>query len=130
MKILTIRDESMTGQLLQELLINIDTETITVAELIKARVHAEVEQFNQHKNLVYNGLVQPVSAERILNGYKVKKGTTIDPEKQTYVALDAFQKNGFFILVDNYQIGDLQEDILVDKDTKVSFVKLTPLVGG
>jgi len=130
MKAITIRDESMTGLLLQELLLKIDAETITVADLIKARVQAEVDQYNDQKSLVYNGLIQPVSSERILNGYKLKKGTTIDPEKQTYVALDAFQKNGFFILVDDYQVGDLQEEILVDEATKVSFVRLTPLVGG
>jgi len=130
MKTLTIRDESMTGQLLKELLINIETEAITVADLIKARVHTEVRQYNTNKQLVYNGLVQPVSAERVLNGYKIKKGTVIDPEKQTYIALDAFQRNGFFMLVDDYQVGDLQEEILVEADTRVSFVRLTPLVGG
>jgi len=44
--------------------------------------------------------------------------------------LDAFQKNSFFVLVDDYQVADLQEEMLVSKDTKVSFVQLTPLVGG
>jgi len=61
---------------------------------------------------------------------QMKKGATIDAEKQTYVALDAFQKNGFFMLVNDYQVGDLHEEILVDEHTKVSFVRLTPLVGG
>ncbi len=130
MKNITIQDESMTGKLLNELLLQIDDETLTVADLIKARVHAEVEQFNQNTHPHYFGLVQPAAAERVLNGYKMKKGATIDAEKQTYVALDAFQKNGFFVLINDYQVGDLHEEILVDKHTKVSFVRLTPLVGG
>jgi len=130
MKKIIIQDESMTGKLLNELLLQIDAETITVADLIKARVHAEVEQFNQNTHPHYYGLVQPAAAELVLNGYKMKKDAVIDAEKQTYVALDAFQKNGFFVLVDNYQVGDLHEEILIDEDTKVSFVRLTPLVGG
>jgi len=130
MKKIIIQDESMTGKLLNELLLQIDAETITVADLIKARVHAEVEQFNQNTHPHYYGLVQPAAAELVLNGYKMKKDAVIDAEKQTYVALDAFQKNGFFVLVDDYQVGDLHEEILIDEDTKVSFVRLTPLVGG
>ena len=76
------------------------------------------------------GLIQPARAERVLNGYKMKKGDLIDAEKQTYVALDAFQKNGFFILVDDQQVENLKEEILINDDTKISFVRLTPLVGG
>ena len=130
MKKIIIQDETMTGKLVNELLLQIDSETITVADLIKARVYTEVNQFNQNTHPNYFGLVQPARAERVLNGYKMKKGDLIDAEKQTYVALDAFQKNGFFVLVDNYQVGNLKEEILINDDTKVSFVRLTPLVGG
>jgi len=130
MKKLTIRDESMTGHLLNELVLQVEKESISLEELIKARVFAEVEQYNQKKSEIYSGLVQPEEAERVLNGFRMKKKRTIDPEKQFYVALDAFQKNDFFILVDDYQVGDLQEEILVDDTTKLSFVRLTPMVGG
>lgn len=130
MKELTIRDESMTGNLLNKLVLKVEDETLTVEDLIKARVTAEVAQYNEKKSGLYNGLVQPEEAERVLNGFKMRKHRNIDAEKQSYVALDAFQKNGFFILVDDYQVGDLQEEILVDDTTKISFVRLTPLVGG
>lgn len=130
MKNLTIRDESMTGHLLNELVLQVENETINLEDLIKARVFAEVEQYNRKKSEIYSGLVQPEETERVLNGFRMKKKRAIDPEKQYYVALDAFQKNGFFILVDDYQVDDLQEEILVDDTTKVSFVRLTPMVGG
>lgn len=127
---LTIQDESMTGKLLHQLILEVESETITVQELIRARVYAEVEAYNDKKPGLFNGLVQPEEAERVLNGYSLKKNRNIDAEKQYYIALNAFQKNGFFMLVDNYQIGDLEEPIIVGDDTKVSFVRLTPLVGG
>jgi len=130
MQQITIRDESMAGKLLHELIIQIESETITLEDLIRARVRSEVDHYNQQQPDYFNGLVQPQEAERVLNGYKMKKKRLIDAEKQSYVALDAFQKNSFFVLVDDYQVADLQEEMLVSKDTKVSFVQLTPLVGG
>jgi hypothetical protein len=54
----------------------------------------------------------------------------VDPEKQVFVAWDAFQKNRFFVMIDNKQVADLDETILVDASTKVSFLRLMPLVGG
>ncbi|MEM9820927.1 MAG: hypothetical protein AAF985_07635 [Bacteroidota bacterium] len=130
MQQITIRDESIAGKLLNELIIQVASETMTVETLIRARVEAEVNVYNQKQSDYFNGLVQPQEAERVLNGYKMKKKRQIDPEKQCYIALDAFQKNGFFVLVDDHQVSELQEEILVNKETKVSFVQLTPLVGG
>ena len=54
----------------------------------------------------------------------------VDEEKQIYVALEAFQKNGFFILIDDEQVETLEQKVLVNESTAVSFIKLTPLVGG
>ncbi len=130
MKQITIQDESMTGKLLHQLTVEVEAETITVKELIRARVFHEVENYNKKTPGVFNGLVQPEEAEAVLNGYRLRKKRKIDAEQQYYIALDAFQKNGFFVLVDNFQIGDLEEPIIFGDDTKVSFVRLTPLVGG
>lgn len=125
-----IKDESMTGKLLHQLTVEVEAETITVKDLIRARVFQEVEAYNTKKPGVFNGLVQPEEAESVLNGYRLRKKRKIDAEQQYYVALDAFQKNGFFVLVDDFQIGDLEEPIIFSDDTSVSFVRLTPLVGG
>ncbi|MFK7806437.1 MAG: hypothetical protein AB8F74_01425 [Saprospiraceae bacterium] len=127
---LTIQDETLTGKMLHQLILEVESETITVQDLIRARVYAEVNTYNDKKLGIFNGLVQPEEAERVLNGYRLKTTRAIDPEKQYYIALDAFQKNGFFVLVDNYQVGNLEEQLIVSDETKVSFVRMTPLVGG
>jgi hypothetical protein len=127
---LTIQDETMAGKLLHRITLEVASETITVQELIRARVFAEVEAYNEKKPGFFNGLVQPAEAERVLNGYRLQTSRAIDAEKQYYIALDAFQKNGFFVLVDNYQVSELQEPIIVSADTRVSFVRMMPLVGG
>ena len=74
--------------------------------------------------------MKPSEAERTLNGFKLKPKQIIDVEKQIYVALDAFQKNGFFILVDNQQLEELNQIVNLNNQSIISFVELTPLVGG
>jgi len=130
MQNILIKDESATGKILNEVMIAVENELTTVKEIIEARVYAEVEAYNQKLPEYFKGLVQPSDAERTLNGYKLNAPRKIDPEKQVYVALDAFQKNGYFILIDDQQAETLEQEILVGADTSVSFVQLTPLVGG
>jgi hypothetical protein len=127
---ITLRDAALDGKILSELPVSFSAERITVADLITTRVYAEVEKYNTTLPEYFRGLVQPKDAEKVLNGYKLKKGKMVDAEKQAYLALDSFQKNAFFILINDRQAADLQEEVLLTKDTTVSFVKLTPLVGG
>lgn len=130
MKTLTLTDESLTGDILGQIAIDIENERMTVSDLIKARVYKEVENYNKSLPQYFQGLVQPSEAEMQVNGYKMKEKRSIDPEKQFYIALNAFQSNGFFVLIDSRQVESLEEEVLFSEDTKVSFVKLTALVGG
>jgi hypothetical protein len=127
---LSVRDETATGRIINEISISISNELTTVKDLIEARVISEVETYNNKLPEVYRGLVQPRDSEVALNGYKLKERKKVDAEKQVYTALDAFQQNGFFVLIDNKQAESLDEQLFLNNDTVVSFVKLTPLVGG
>ena len=107
------------------------SERITVRELIRERVHHEVREFNRQRDeLVFRGLVQPEDAERTLNGSKLKTHRPLDWEAQFALALEGFATNAYFVLVDNRQAETLDETFIVGPQTTVSFVKLTPLVGG
>lgn len=127
---LNIQDESLSGKILNQIALEIESEISTVAELITARVNQEVEDYNRSLSGSYKGFIQPSEAEQTLNGYKLTTKKAIDAEKQVYVALNAFQNNAFFILIDNRQVESLEEEILVNEMSNISFVKLTPLVGG
>ncbi len=129
MNILII-DELLNGNITNQFEIEIESGTITTQDLIEKRVKQEVENYNEKLSEYYNGLVEPTEAEKTLNGFKLKRKLLIDHEKQVYVALNAFQKNAFFILVDNVQIEDLNQEIKLKNYSKVSFIKLTPLIGG
>ena len=128
--ILSIKDENVSGKVLNEITIGFNTETVTVKDIIDARVRQEVANYNNKLPEYFNGLVEPTDAEKTINGYKLRSRKPIDAEKQVYVALDAFQKNGFFVLIDDQQCSSLDQAIHLHSDTIISFLKLTPLVGG
>jgi hypothetical protein len=127
---LSVRDENFSGKILQEVLIGFDSETVTVKEIIEARVRQEVASYNNKLPAYFNGLIEPGDAEKTINGFKLRTRKPIDAEKQVYVALDAFQKNGFFVLADSQQCTSLEQQVQLSSNTTISFVKLTPLVGG
>jgi hypothetical protein len=127
---LTIHDETTSGQKTNTFTIECLTERMTVRELIRARIYQEVRDYNLKEPEYFRGLVQPTEAERVLNGYRLRSKHKIDWEEQYAGALEAFDKNGFFVLVGDKQADRLDQEFDVKVDTEVSFVKLVPLVGG
>ena len=128
---LTVRDETTAGQQTNELTLDFLTERITVRELIRSRVHQEVKDHNLQKaQIVFRGLVKPTDAEEQLNGYKLRQPRRLDWHKQFDAALEGFQNNGVLILIDDKQAESLDQEIVIRHDTKVTFLKLVPLVGG
>lgn len=130
MPTLTILDETASGSIISRLELEISQETLTVREMITRRVHDEVAAYNERQTGVFQGLVQPTESERALNGYKLRPTKRIDGEQQVYRALEAFQQNGFFVLVNDRQAESLDDAVWLGDGATVSFVKLTPLVGG
>lgn len=128
--LLTITDETFSGTITNELNIEFSQSEITVKDLIEQRVLQEVDKYNKRVLDKFNGLIQPTEKEIILNERPNKEFRMIDGEQQVYVALDAFQKNGFFILIEQKQAETLEERILLRPNMSVSFIKLVPLVGG
>jgi len=128
--IITIKDETFSGNVLYEQQLEFTTQKVSVQEIITQRVEKEVARYNAKPKLDFQGLVVPTFMEEKVNQYQTKKRPKIDVEKQVYVALDAFQKNGYFLLVNDIQLERLDQEVILNEDSKISFIKLTPLVGG
>lgn len=106
------------------------SERVTVRELIESRVRQEVEAINRDPSRELHALVLPTDAERTLNGFRLRQPHRLDAEVQCALALEAFEQNRFFLLVDNRQLERLEDVIVLQTDTEVGFFKLVPLVGG
>jgi len=128
---LTVKDELLGTGLSNEFMLWFEEPRVSVADIISERVRHEVENYNARtaeSNFI--GLIQPTESEIELNGYKLKKGRQVDATKQIEVALREFESCAYFILVDDLQVKDLDDEVALCADTKVTFIKLTPLVGG
>jgi hypothetical protein len=130
MQSIVIKDSTAGGKVINEISVSFKSELTTVKEIIEARVIAEVDAYNTRQPQYFHGLVQPADAEKTLNGFKLKEKRKVDPEKQCLVALDSFSHNGFFIFIDNIQAESLGQMVVINAKTDISFIKLTPLVGG
>ena len=129
---LLIRDETTAslGKTEHTFTVHVSGEKISIRELIRQRVTQEVEDFNSRQPAVFHMLVQPNDTERTLNGFKFHKPHLVDSRTQYEKAIEAFEGNGFIVLVDNYQVQELDDEIALHPDTTVTFLKLVPLVGG
>lgn len=131
MATLTVRDESVSGEILDSFALQFPTDTITVRQLIRERVYQEVQGREQANPNGRQRLVVPAADEVLLNGErKVSEVRPVDWRKQVEIAFEAFERNGFFILLDDRQAQSLDEPLTIRHDSAVNFIKLTPLVGG
>jgi hypothetical protein len=129
---LNIKDESMFGLAETDFsfALNFPSNRVTVRELIETRVREEVENYNRTQPEIFRLLVQPNLTERVLNGFKFKEKKKINWREQYEKAIEAFERNGFIVLVDDLQVEDLDQIIEIEAETSVTFLKLVPLAGG
>jgi hypothetical protein len=113
----TIRDETASGEETNRLTLDMLSARVTLRELIRSRVYQEVQDWNRSARGKQSMLVRPAKE-------------TVDWEKAFARAVDAFESNGYFVLVDDRQVGSLDDEVELTADTKISFVRLVPLVGG
>jgi hypothetical protein len=122
-------------------------ERISARDLICCRIEADVAIHNAAERARLDGkiaadrdasngwLVTPGPVERALNGPRGVYGPgshldLIESKRLIAVALEAFARNGFFMIFDGRQIVDLDEVLTIEHDSAVTFLRLVPLVGG
>jgi hypothetical protein len=130
---LTVCDESNLGERRPAVTLSLPEPTITARELIRARVFEEVKAYNEGlRDFLqgFRGLIQPTPEERALNPDRPSPRRKVDWNEQARIALEAFESNGFLLLVDDRQIDSLAAEIRLSPESQVVFLKLMPLVGG
>jgi len=126
--LLSLSDETTSGESRSAGTLQFDTPNLTLREIIRLRVEQEVARFNEADFAMFQGLVEPEESERILNGVRTRP--FLDGQKQFAKAIAAFKGNGFLVLLDDRQIMDLDEPLHVTAQSKITFLRLVPLAGG
>ncbi len=98
-----------------------------MSELIRARIYQEVQDHNRSGATLFRGLVQPTDTERTRNGFKFRRPCTLDWEEQYARALDAFARNGLFVLVGDRQAESLHLTSFKNSSTVISTSRSVPL---
>jgi hypothetical protein len=126
----TIRDQTGAGRVATETTIEGISERTTLRDLIVTRVREEVARYNAAPADLFHGLVMPEGASPAVRGYTMPRRRLLDWQKQAERALEVFEHNGFFVLVDDRQVTDLDEELELTADSDIRFVRLVQLVGG
>jgi hypothetical protein len=130
MPIVTIRDEVLGRGAVQEFDLEVLTEHVTVRELIRSRVYEEVQDHNVAQVGGRRLLIEPQEAERVRRAPAVARRRPVDWRVQFDLAIEAFGRGQILVLVGDRQCTQLDEEVQVGTATKVTFVRLVPLVGG
>jgi hypothetical protein len=119
-----------------EIFINQIQVRYTLRELIASVLQEEVNSYNQkyHQNrlssvLSFDEIEQGKADGRI--GFSAKSSyPIIDSQKEVEKAVKAFQLGHYYIFVDDVQANDLDDELVLKSNSKVVFIRLTPLRGG
>lgn len=125
-----VRDESLSGEVTNELSLEFESRSVSVRELIRARVYQEVSDYNAGVSTSFRGLVQPQGSTVVRDGYLLKERRSIDWNEQFAKALEAFQAGRIIVIAGERQVETLEEEVGIDSGCSVSFLRLVPLVGG
>ena len=132
----TVRNETVPRTDVIDALLRISALRLTARELISERVLIECDtRLTDEGGRVAPLLIERSEKEKSLNGpikhhVQIASGSDEFREQQVAIALRAFETNGFILLVDDRQIEGLDDEIEFSDTTTVTFLKLTPLVGG
>lgn len=132
-----VAEESALSNVVLELL----SESITVAELIARTVEEQIQeayskqldqdQIRQALNRQY--FTQEDIDQQIAHDGSVRKARR-DPmlqiPQEIQRAQNAFDRNIFLLVVDGQQATELNEMLHLKATSKITFLRLTPLVGG
>ncbi len=101
---------------------------VKVRDIIVERVRREAARRNAGATPDSPSLVEPGPVEELLN--EPKTGKVIDADRQCDVALKAFRDRAFLVLVDERHLDDLDDEVELQDESRVTFLRLVPLVGG
>lgn len=114
-----------------------DDGSVTLREFIGRVVRAEAAAFDRRQ--AERAFVHALTAREIAAGAeagKIHSGgsdvphQTVDVERSVAVALQAFEDGLYLVVIDGREVRDLEAQVFVRQESRVTFLRLTLLAGG
>ena len=127
-----IKEETFAGKILDKITLEINQEILTVGELIAFKVEDAVARHNKQVETEQQGFIHENEAQlnSKLHTHNFVNRQKVDKEQEVYKAWQAFKENQMLVMVDNHQVTDLEEEIVMNEYTDLSFIRLPHMVGG
>lgn len=119
------------------------TETVTIRELIAHAVEEQIHelQTQQHidvqavqhilnRQYMTNAEIQAQAKHGVVKMPEPTEMMQIDVSKQIRKAIEAFEKAVYIIVIDGEQADSLDTVVTLKPTSKITFLRLTPLIGG
>lgn len=98
---LLMRDTSRAGHVLSGARVGDLPDEVTVRDVMRIRIRAEVASYNADPGPVFRGLVQPADAVRHSDGFRMRAPRTLDPELLIAAAEEATARGIVRLLLDD-----------------------------
>jgi len=108
---MTMRDTSRAGHVLGGAQVTGLADEVTIREILRTRIRAEVSTYNADPGPVFPGLVQPADGVRHSNGFRMHQPRPLDAELLIAAAEEATTIGLLHLHVDG-QAVDLDEVIM------------------
>lgn len=132
--------EKIVGQTQrQAFTLRLASERVSARDVIAKHVREEVDRLNDlarrrhaEHDRVASFLVGDHSheLERKLNKPNPRSPKVLDAAKEVESALEAIEARKVIVLFDDFEVEDLDADLTMTDQSKITFLRLVPLVGG
>ncbi len=125
---ITIRDETASGQLIHETVLDLDSKRTTVRDLIRIR------HFQDLENRMMKHLLQSnQSGDATPDAEHKSPSASGRPTKDEWKAeirntINCFLNNDFYVLIDNYQPDTLDQRVPLQPNSQVRFIGNVPKI--
>ncbi|MGF1723148.1 hypothetical protein [Photobacterium nomapromontoriensis] len=104
--------------------IHLTDKLVSLKQLIELKVKAEITA------KLHEAQRGQDAKEWRLNTHAKTSTVQYDIDTEVNRAVEHFQRNGFFVLIDGKQITDLNQLIIWREGLNITFLQLVPLIGG
>lgn len=110
---------------------------LTLGELIERIVRQEVKSFQDRQHA--RQFVRALTAEQIeaaAERGKIEMGASevgiqaVDSDQAVGAALQAFEDGLYLVIIDDQEQRDLEQQVFLQPDSRITFIRLTMLTGG